>query len=74
MTDTPTRIYRFVEGHRTKWTLQLFNFYPEVGPKGTPGRGPYCYNWIRVKAKDRKRAERELATARIIPVPKGAIS
>ena len=74
MSESATRVYRFVEGHRTKYLLQLFNFYPEVGPKGTFGRGPYCYQWINVKSKDRKRAERELAEAGIVPVPDGAIS
>ncbi len=36
------------------YTLQVFAVYPEEGPLGTPGRGPYCVRWIPLKNKAEK--------------------
>ncbi len=53
-------------------TLELYRFHPEVGPPGTPGRGPYCLRWMPVLAKDRARTIEALeADPGWSPLPEG---
>ena len=51
-------------------TPELYSFYPEEGPKGTFGRGPYCFSWLQTVPKsEAKRVQRELEQAGFKPLP-----
>ena len=47
-------------GNRPSLTAVFYAFHPEVGPKGTPGRGPYCLSRQPLRARDRARGFREI--------------
>ena len=56
-------------GPTPRYVVELYTFYPEVGPVGTDGRGPYCIRWVPVRSGDLKRVKAELATRNIPPLP-----
>ncbi len=58
-------------GKRDRYTAEFYKFYPDVGPKGTPGRGPYCVSWQPLRAVDKARGLREIAERGILPLPEG---
>jgi len=60
--ESCNRLYRWRQ-HTTKrtWTLEMYTHYPE----SEVSRGPYCVQWIPIKARDRKATERKLSEAGI---------
>lgn len=69
MSDRCVKCFKWRESNgRRKWTLNLYNVYPDLGPKGTANRGPYCINQIEVTAAARKEFEERLSEIGAEPV------
>jgi len=49
-------------------TLELYVEHPEVGPAGTPGRGPYCIRWEPVPWHSVNGLRALLAEKKILPL------
>jgi hypothetical protein len=64
--------YRVVKnGRGRKPTIEVYRFYPEVGPKGTAGRGPYCISWLTVKTEAVAAIVESLEASSIRALPEG---
>ena len=55
------------KGRHDRYTIQVYIEHPDVGPAGTPGRGPYCIAWIPCNARNLDSAKAELAARNIAP-------
>lgn len=62
--------YRVVRpGRGRKPTIEVYRFYPEVGPKGAFGRGPYCISWMTVKSDAVNALVASLEASFVRPLP-----
>lgn len=50
-------------GPRDRYCVEVYHFYPQAGPEGTPGRGPYCLAWVDVPASWIDSAKAQLAAS-----------
>ena len=61
------KCYKLVDegpsGSMPQIRLELYTFHPEVGPEGTPGRGPYCIFGRRVRRANVPEIKASLAIA-----------
>lgn len=55
-----------------KTRVLLYHYYPEVGPKGTPGRGPYCIKWIPILKKQISQVHQQAKKDGVLLLPNDA--
>ena len=67
------KCYKFIDngpsGNKPQFTVNLYTFYPEEGPKGTPGRGPYCVGSQRIHSSNVDAAKAHLASLGAVSLP-----
>lgn len=49
-------------GSKQRYSIELYHFYPEEGPHGTAGRGPYCIGKHDIPARNIDHAKANLAS------------